>query len=220
MLLKGISLFFLGIGVFMLVQVAMPFLAFKAWEISAYDKSQMLIDPNPVSNLGIDSRVLGVSIENIDDFPALIANDMVRNDLPYREFKLSVPSMKLEKVKVAVASNNFEDSPSSLPGTAMPGEKGNVFISAHSSLPNKLLSQGKKPYFVNLPSVKKGDSIIVEAVGNKYEYIVQGIRIVDPKEVWVINPPDAQGRYLTLMTCVPPGFNTKRLVVLAKLKEK
>jgi LPXTG-site transpeptidase (sortase) family protein len=40
---------------------------------------------------------------------------------------------------------------------------------------------------------------------------------VDPKDVSVINPPDGSGRYLTLMTCVPPGFNAKRLIVLAKL---
>jgi sortase A len=71
---------------------------------------------------------------------------------------------------------------------------------------------------VNLLKIKKGDEINIETPGQLFTYVVQGMKVVDPKDVSVINPPDQVGRYLTLMTCVPPGYNVKRLIVLAKLK--
>ena len=58
-LLKGLSLFLLGFGVFVLVQVAMPFLAFKAWEVTAYDADQILVDPLSKEDKG---QVLSVPI--------------------------------------------------------------------------------------------------------------------------------------------------------------
>ena len=119
---------------------------------------------------------------------------------------------------VKVYSNEFEKSLAQLPGTALPGERGNVFISGHSSISATFQSKGSRAFLVDLPKVKKGDSIFVNASGQDYEYVVEGIKIVDPKDTWVISPPDMEGRYLSLMTCVPPGFNTKRLIVLAKLK--
>ena len=64
--------------------------------------------------------------------------------------------------------------------------------------------------------VEKGDLIKVSA-GGEFTYKVLGIRVVDPKDTSVTLPPDGVGRYISLMTCVPPGLNTKRLVVLGKM---
>ena len=219
MFLKGLSLFFLGAGVFVLMQVLLPFLAFQFWEMTVYDKSQLLTDPTPVSvksNL-IGDKVLGVSVANIDNFPAFIASNNL--PLPYSEFQLSILKLNLNKVKVKVASNDFEENLAQLPGTSLPGERGNVFISGHSSLPFVPGPSKKIPFFSNLPNVKKGDEIVVNALGQKFIYLVEGMKIVDPKDISVVDPPDKDGRFLTLMTCVPPGFNTKRLVVLARLKQ-
>jgi sortase A len=75
------------------------------------------------------------------------------------------------------------------------------------------------PVFSQLPYSKKGDKIEVLVGKQKFEYEVLGIQVVEPHEVGVINPPEPNGRYLSLMTCVPPGLNTKRLVVLSKMIE-
>jgi LPXTG-site transpeptidase (sortase) family protein len=210
-LIRGLSLFFLGFGVFVLVQVAMPFLAFKFWEFSAYDSSQLLV--NPVAKSG---QVLGVSIENVNNFPVIVSSRRSASK-SYDSFKVEVPSIGLKETEVRVDSNEFDLFLGHLPGTALPGEKGNVFVTGHSSLTG-LLPKGKQvAYLVDLPKVKKGDQIKVQALGQRFVYEVIGLKIVDPKDVSVINPPDGSGRYLTLMTCVPPGFNAKRLIVLAKL---
>ncbi|HLC88282.1 MAG TPA: sortase [Patescibacteria group bacterium] len=212
-MVKGLSLLLLGFGVFVLMQVAMPFISFKAWEIFSLKAQQALIDPAPVSangNLSPDFQV-----ENIGDFPAFIAKNKNLTP-PYYEFKLSIPKIGLDPAPVLVYSSHFEENLAHLPGSALPGEKGNAFITGHSMLPN-LAPKGTKAFFAKLPEVKKGDDIIVDALGQRYVYKVTELKIVDPKDISVILPPESNGRYISLMTCVPPGFNTKRLIVVAKL---
>lgn len=219
MILKGFSLLFLGLGVFVLMQVVMPVLAFKTWEIKNYDQSQLLVDPKPrvLSGKFAPADVLGVSIEEVNNFPAFIGTGSGAS-LPYKEFKLTIPKLKLYDTQVLVASNTFETNLAQLPGTALPGQKGNVFITGHSSILAKL--SGKQiAFFATLPNIKKGDEVLVTALGQKYTYEVMGMKVVDPKDVSVVEPPDEEGRYMTLMTCVPPGFNVKRLIVLTKLKQ-
>lgn len=207
-------LLFLGIGIFLLVQVVMPFISFKIWEAVIYPEQNMaLLSPFPERK-----AVLGVSVQNQNNFPALTSNNKRTPPAPYKNFTLTIPSINLINAEVIVDSNDLENHLSHLPGSSLPGEKGNVFISGHSSLP-QFFSQGNyKAIFSKLPDVKKGDVINIEAGGQRYEYIIKGLTIVDPKDIGVINPPDSTGRYVSLMTCVPPGLYLKRLVVLAELK--
>ena len=206
-MLKIIPLAFLIIGLFLLIQVGLPLVNFKFWEIN---NSPELISPD-------GGGILGVSIEiSEDNFPALISN-FHRDYLPYKEFSLSIPNLKIEKARVFVDSNDLSKALAHLPGSALPGERGNLFISGHSAIP--IVYNGNKNYgaiFANLTNLKKGDLIKVSA-GGEYEYKVVEVKTVNPKDLSVIKPPEAEGRYVTLMTCVPPGLNTKRLVVLGKM---
>lgn len=209
---KVVSLLFLGFGIFLLIQVILPIIAFKFWEFTTYNQNKTLISPD------LNQQVSGVSIKNVDDFPALISDNKREQTPPYSEFYLSIPSINLEKAKVVVDDNNFDQNLGHLPGSPLPGEKGNAFISGHSSFPEFYRPGNYKAIFAHLPEIKKGAEIIVEAGGQVFRYQVMGLKTVDPKEVGVINPPDQVGRYLTLMTCVPPGFTFKRLIVLAQLE--
>ncbi|MBI3485426.1 class E sortase [Candidatus Daviesbacteria bacterium] len=211
MLIRGICLLFLSLGIFLLVQVAMPFLAFKFWEVTAYQKDSILVDPNPGGD------ITGFAVENIGDFPAIVSKNSYSTYAQYRQFYLTIPSLKLDWPKVIVNSNSFEDNLALLPGSALPGERGNVFITGHSSLTQLYKEGNYKAVFAHLPEIKRDDEIDLNVLGQQYKYKVEGIKIVDPKDISVVKPPDKVGRYLTLMTCVPPGFNTKRLIVLAKL---
>lgn len=194
----------------------MPLISYKIWEISLNNQNISLVSPNSE-----DQNVLGASVRvetTESSFPAFISN--IRRDTlaPYDEFKISVPSIKIEEARVIADTNDFEKNLAHLPGTALPGEKGNVFITGHSSLPQLYKKDNYKAIFAHLPEIKKGDEILVDTGGQRFTYRVQSLKVVDPKDTWVINPPDDEGRYLTLMTCVPPGLYLKRLVVLAKLQ--
>lgn len=207
---KVISLGFLGLGVFVLMQVILPLFSFQILEISQKFSNQILISPNSSQ----DKNILGISVEKGNNFPAFISN-LKRESVPnYTEFSVTVPSIKLNDVTVYVDSNDLSKGSVHLPGTALPGEKGNVFISGHSSL-DRIFNSGA--VFSKLPDVKKGDQIEVLANGTKFEYKVTEIKIVNPTDLSVIAPPDSRGRFITLMTCVPPGLNLKRLIVLGKM---
>lgn len=208
---KFISLGFLAVGVFVLMQVFLPILSFQLWEIGQNYGNSRLITPHTSNN----TQILGVSIEQKDNFSTFISSIKRETKPNYDQFQLSVPKLNISQTIVGVDSNDLSKYLAHLPGSALPGEKGNVFISGHSAL-SQFFSM-KKAVFANLPSLKKGDQIEVLAAGAKFSYFVLELKIVDPKDLSVINPPDSSGRYLTLMTCVPPGLNTKRLTVLAKM---
>lgn len=210
---KVISLIFLSVGVFMLMQVSLPVVAFKLWEIGHLSGRTLLVSPQPSSQ-----QVLGISISNTQNFPAFVSNIQRDSKPPYSQFSLSIPKLRIKDALVDVDSNDLSQRLAQLPGTALPGEKGNLFISGHSALP--LFFKGDRDYgsiFANLSKLEEGDEIIISALGQQYVYKVVGLKVVSPDDTSVVQPPNSQGRYLSLMTCVPPGLNTKRLVVIGKL---
>lgn len=202
---KILSLSFLFFGIFILLQVLLPIISFQIWQLSQQFSTTALISPQR------SDSILGVSVENTDNFPAFVSH--FKRDVPYTQFEISIPKLKLRKEEVLVDSNDLSAGLAHLPGTALPGERGNVFISGHSALSPFI----KKSPFAKLADLKKGDRIEILAMGTKFNYEVLDLKAVPPNDLSVINPPDQFGRYISLMTCVPPGLNFKRLVILGKL---
>lgn len=207
---KLISIGFLSIGVFVLMQVVLPIISFQIWTMRQQYDNQILISPGEKGK-----EVLGISIQNQNNFPGFVSSSVRETNVSYNQFKLTVPRLKIIDGVVNVDSNDLSKGMVHLPGSGLPGEKGNVFISGHSALSRFFL--GGKAIFANLQDLRKDDEMILEAGSNKFVYKVIGIKVVDPSDLSVISAPDTQGRYVSLMTCVPPGLNLKRLVVLGKM---
>jgi len=92
--------------------------------------NQILISPQKS-----DEQVLGISVQNKDNFPAFVSN-LTRETRPnYSQFQISIPRLNIENSPVYVDSNDLSKGLAQLPGSALPGEKGNVFISGHSANP-------------------------------------------------------------------------------------
>lgn len=216
--IKSISLVFLLLGMLFLAQVSLPLIGFKVWEnvflngMNLISPDQIGVSPQPPNSN--DLSVSGVTVENRNNFPMIVSSLNRATSAPYSNFSLELPKLK-KSFLVSVDSNDLDLSPAQLPGSALPGEKGNLFISGHSALPI-FLTHGIAP-FNNLTDLKEGDLIKVSAAGVGFTYQVSDIKIVNPKDLSIISPPDNVGRYISLMTCVPPGLNTKRLVVIGKL---
>lgn len=207
---KIIPIGFLSIGIFLLMQVILPIASFQIWWLGQKYNNSLMVSPSSAS-----VRILGVSIQNKDNFSAFVST-LKREIRPgFTQFSLSIPKLKIDQALVYVDSNDLSKSLAHLPGAALPGEKGNVFISGHSALSQ--FFSFKKAFFENLTDLKKGDEIVIEVLGIKYRYEVEQLKVVNPNDLSVINPPDPLGRYISLMTCVPPGLNFKRLIVLGKM---
>lgn len=208
---KIIPLSLIFVGIFFLMQIIMPIVNFKLWEIGQNFGDSILISPQ----LGSNKDILGISVQSSDSFPAFISTKDRLVKPNYSQFNLSLPTLRLENLEVFLDSNDLAKGLAHLPGATLPGERGNVFISGHSAA--SLFFSPRKVYFSKLQDLKKGDEMVVNAGGSKFVYKVIGMRVVDPKDLSVVNPPDEQGRYISLMTCVPPGLNFKRLIVLGKM---
>lgn len=208
---KIIPIGFLSIGIFLLIQVILPIVSFKIWMFEQKNNNSLLISPSFPKN----NQILGVSIQNKDNFSSFISTLRRETQPNFTQFSLSIPKLKMDKTQVYVDSNDLSQGLIHLPGSALPGEKGNVFVSGHSAL-SKFLNLKKAP-FANLTDLKKGDEIILDVLGVKYRYAVSELKVVNPNDLSVINTPEPLGRYISLMTCVPPGLNFKRLIILGKM---
>lgn len=94
-------------------------------------------------------------------------------------------------------------------GLAGPGQNGNMVLSGHISSPNE------GAIFHNLPELKVGEGVIVATDERQYLYRVTDVKTVTPDQVEVLDQtPDPTA---TLITCVPDGIYSHRLVVTARL---
>ncbi|BEP13188.1 hypothetical protein acdb102_14990 [Acidothermaceae bacterium B102] len=108
-----------------------------------------------------------------------------------------------------VGVDDLKKGPGHYPGTALPGQLGNVVVSGHRTT---YLAP-----FNRFDELKPGDPVIFEMADGWYTYTVVGTRIVEPTATFVIdNPyPDkrAVGRSFTFTTCNPKYSARQRLVV-------
>jgi sortase A len=101
------------------------------------------------------------------------------------------------------------------PGSAAPGRVGNFAVAGHRA------TNGEP--FRDLDRMRPGDDIVVETRRSWFTYEVDRTQIVEPTDIWVIDPvpgePQAEPteRLLTLTTCHPRWASTERLIVFAHL---
>jgi sortase A len=79
------------------------------------------------------------------------------------------------------------------PGTALPGQPGNITLAAH-----------RDTFFRHLGDVRWGDVIDLKESGHEYRYQVRFTAVVGPKDTWVLEPTGKET--LTLLTCYPFHF--------------
>jgi LPXTG-site transpeptidase (sortase) family protein len=102
----------------------------------------------------------------------------------------------------------LDRAPSHVGGTALPGKAGNCVIAGHRST-------FTHP-FLRLGELVPGDVVIlVDLQGTRFFYRVDRIFVVNPTEVWVMNP--TPGPTLTLVTCHPINSSRYRLIVKGSL---
>ncbi len=94
-----------------------------------------------------------------------------------------------------------------IPGTSLPGEPGNVGLAGH-----------RDTFFRRLRDIRNDDEIRVTRPEGVFIYRVLRTEIVQPRDVWVLDPtPDPA---LTLVTCFPftyIGSAPQRFIVRAAL---
>jgi sortase A len=80
-----------------------------------------------------------------------------------------------------------------LPGSALPGEAGNVVIAAH-----------RDTFFRPLRKISKNDRIVLTTISGSFPYRVDSVQITGPDDVGVLRASNEPT--LTLVTCYPFSF--------------
>lgn len=110
--------------------------------------------------------------------------------------------------------DGLQDGVVHYPGTAKPGQFGNVFITGHSSYypwdPGQF-----KDVFAMLGQLEVGDRYIVYYNQSKFTYEIKEKFEVKPNVVDVLSQPKDK-KTSTLMTCTPVGTTLRRLILKAE----
>ena len=132
-------------------------------------------------------------------------------------YTLSIPKLNIENAQVIIGSDDLSKSLVHYNETALPGQLGSPVIFGHSILPQFYNPKNYMSIFSTLPTLEKGDQIIVNYDGISYTYSVTEKQEVMPEDLWVLEQR-YDSKKIKLITCVPPGLKTKRLVVTAELQ--
>lgn len=100
------------------------------------------------------------------------------------------------------------------PGTAKPGQFGNVFLTGHSSY-YPWVKSDYKDVFATLGQLDIGDRYYIYYDQQKYTYEIKEKYEVTPDKVEVLAQPKDK-KVSTLMSCVPVGTTLRRLIIKAE----
>jgi sortase A len=121
--------------------------------------------------------------------------------------RMEIPRLGLSVVVVeGVGRTTLRRGVGHIPGTALPGEDGNVGLSGH-----------RDTFFRPLKDLRIKDEIQISTLKGDFSYEVESLRVVEPSDVGVLEP--ARENVLTLVTCYPffyIGAAPKRFVVRAR----
>ncbi len=173
--------------------------------------------------LAFGAFLLGRGVREIYD--AHMGQSVARREFPNQQLLPEVPSRpplgepvaKLTIPRLGTELYVFEGTdekdlrlgPGHMPGTAMPGAKGNCVIAGH-----------RDTHFRALKDIRQGDEIDLETARGLYTYTVNNTAIVLPTNTASLAP--SQSAVLNLITCYPfyyLGNAPKRFIVTAKLAQ-
>ena len=105
--------------------------------------------------------------------------------------KLEIPRIGISVMVVeGVDPAELEHAAGHIPGTALPGQPGNIGIAAH-----------RDTFFQPLAAIRPGDTMTVGTIDGIYLYRVTSTEVVHPQDISVLYPIGRDT--LTLVTCYP-----------------
>jgi sortase A len=205
------GLVLLGLGLVLLL-----FVAYQLWGTAYYEaraqshlKSELARELHhrlPTTSTGLDGSAQSEQL-GLPPIAHITAPRMAEPALSQPVGLLSIPKIGiLDAIVQGVGEAQLEQGPGHYPGTALPGEQGNVAIAGHRTT-------YAHPFY-NLDSLVPGDGVYILTVQGLFRYTVTGSTVVAPTDVTVLE--SAQQSSLTLTTCNPRYSAATRLVVTAK----
>ena len=123
---------------------------------------------------------------------------------------IEIPSLKVsETMYEGIRLTTLDRGPGHWPGTAMPGQVGNVVIAGHR------VSHSKP--FRNVDKLVAGDEVVFTTTDGRFVYTVVSQEIVKPDALYITD--QTPEKTATLFACHPPGSTRERIVIHLVLNE-
>jgi sortase A len=121
---------------------------------------------------------------------------------------IEIPRLGLQRpLQEGIRLSTLDRGPGHWPGTAMPGEVGNVVVAGHRVSHNA--------DFRHVDQLASGDEVVFTTAAGRFTYLVESIRIVGPDALWIVD--QGYEHTATLFACHPPGSVRERIVVHLRL---
>jgi len=198
-------------GVVCAIYFAINFYGFKD-KISYWYKNDFKAEPAIDKAEPAVSQLVSVIVKKQEPVKREIQPEMPENSIKIPAINVEAPiGWRVNNLPKEV-SQGLSKGVIQVNGTALPGEKGNVYITGHSS--NYVwVRQKYNSIFSNISKLVVGDMIYVKFGKEVYVYKVYDQKIVAANDLSILDPT-SESR-LTLATCWPLGTSLKRMVVLA-----
>lgn len=226
-----LSLTLITLGVATFTTVAYPLINYQLAFAPQFQKSSMVSPITPLAAPVADTSKVAVKKAEAAETPTFV-DEIVNTSFDYTDstnwfakaakkeatdyavYRLSIPKVRINNAEVRSDHTDLKQSLIQYPGTALPGNLGNTVIFGHSVLPQFFNPTNYLTIFSTLHTLKPGDTIDISADGATYTYKISDMYETSPDDL----SPLAQvynGRYLTLITCTPPGTYLRRLIIKA-----
>jgi len=218
---KIIAPFFLFSGIFLFLSAILPILQFQ---LSYSTKFNQILNPLSPQFYNHSESVLGdlnTDYTQLSNWFESDPDQSISSTLPnysMSSYYISIPKLKIKEAEVIFGSADLKKSLIHYPKTALPGQYGSPVIFGHSVLPQFFNPESYLTIFSTLYRLKQGDEIFVNYDQIQYKYLVEEMFEVQPTDLSVLEQR-FDDRYLTLITCSPPGTYLRRLIIKARLTD-
>jgi sortase A len=222
-ILTGVEWVFLLFGLAALdvyIWINTSSIVYESYEDWAFDQDLRALAPSPLQFAGDEISVLmgrerprpGTPVLPARKSESSLATRSEEHRPPVRSAvigRLEIPNLHLvAMVQEGADAGILRRAVGHIPGTALPGGRGNVGLAGH-----------RDTFFRALREIQVNDAIELRTEHGAYRYRVESTRIVGPREVQVLRPTATAS--LTLVTCYPfyyVGSAPKRFIVRAGLE--
>lgn len=217
---KYLALIFFSLGCLIFMSAVLPILRFQ---LEYSKKFNQMVNPLSTKFYNRSGNILGELATDYTQINNWFVNDVdnqkLENFVPPGSptmYRLSIPTLKVHDAIVDVGSMDLKKSLIQYPQTALPGQLGNSVVFGHSVLPQFFNPKSYLTIFSTLYRLETGDEIIIDYDNVTYKYLVEEMFEVQPTDLSVLDQR-FDSRYLTLITCSPPGTYLRRLVVRSRI---
>jgi sortase A len=220
---KHISLALLSLGIFAFASVLYPIVGFQFFYSGRF---KQVISPLSSGFYNKDSNIGGVTADYTqlsswfvqDDNKDVTPSKELLSENGLQKYQISIPKVGINNADVEIGTMDLKKSIIHYPQTAMPGQKGNAVIFGHSVLPQFFNPKSYLTIFSTLFKLKANDKILIRYDNVNYTYNIEDIFEVKATDFSILDQR-YDGKFLTLVTCSPPGTYIRRLVVKARIVE-